>query len=476
MSAQASLPVLSALVLLTGCTVGPDYHQPRHEMPGKFQPAKGADALADDPSVSLESWWTVFNDPKLTSLIRKAAETNLDLRLAAARVREARAQQGIARSELYPQLGSSGGYSRSRISGQSIAGGQLKQQGRPLENSLFDATIDMSWEMDVFGGTRRAVEASGARLEATIESGRAVMVTMLAEVGLTYLDLRGLQRQLVIARENLRVQQEIAALAEDRLKSGLASEVDASRAAAEVAMTRAQIPALEEASQRVIYRLDVLLGKNPGELEPLLLDAAPIPSAPPRVPQGLPSDLLRRRPDIRQAERQLAAASAQVGVATSDLFPKFYLTGSAGLQTIESGDFFTAGSRFWSVGPKITWPVFSAGKIRQNIRVQNSRQEQASLAYENAVLLALEETQNALVAFGEQQERHNALVEAETANARSFQLAKDRYGGGLVTFLDVLVAERSLLVAQDAAAQSERQLSQNLIRVFKALGGGWKAR
>ena len=239
-------------------------------------------------------------------------------------------------------------------------------------------------------------------------------------------------------------------------------------------MTRAQIPPLEEARQRAIYRLDVLLGKNPGELEPQLMDATPIPSAPPRVPLGLPSNLLRQRPDIRQAERQLAAANAQVGVATSDLFPKFYLTGGAGLQGIESGDFFTAGSRYWSIGPKITWPVFSAGKIRQNIRVQTARQEQASLVYENTVLLALEETQNALIAFGEQQERHAALAEAEAELLRSFNLAKDRYSGGLVTFLDVLEAERSKLAAQDAVAQSERQLSQNLIRIFKALGGGWK--
>lgn len=449
MSDRASLPVFAALALLTGCTVGPDYHKPRHEMPGSYSAATRASGLSDDPSVTLGNWWTVFEDQQLTALVRTAIVSNLDLRLALARVREARAQQGIARSELLPRLGSSGGYSRSRISRRTIVGDQLAQQGRPLENNLFDAGIDMNWELDVFGGTRRTVEASSARLDATVESGHAIMVTMLAEVGLTYVDLRGLQRQLAIAREKLRTRQAAATLAKDRFKSGLAAELDASRAAAEVAEARAQIPPLEEAGERAIHRLDVLLGKNPGELDSFLRDTAPIPSAPPRVPLGLPSDLLRQRPDIRQAERQLAAANAQVGMATADLFPRFYLTGSAGLQGIEATDFLTAGSRYWSLGPRITWPVFSAGAIKQNIRVQDARQEQAALAYEGTVLVALEEMQNVLVAFGQEQERHRALLDAETASRRSLELTTDRHRGGLASLLDVLEAERSLLSAQD---------------------------
>ena len=473
MSARTSLHVLSALVLLAGCAAGPDYHPAQHGVPGTFSPVAKANALEADPSVSLEIWWTVFHDSQLSSLIRSAAMSNLDLRLAAARVLEARAQRGVASSELFPHLGSTADYARSRVSKHSIAGGQLTGQNRPLENGLFDAGIDMSWEIDVFGGTHRAAEAANARLGATVESGHAAMVTVMAEVGLTYLDLRGVQRQLSIARDNLRTQEETAALAEDRFKSGLAGELDASRALGEVARTRAQIPPLEEARERALYRLDVLLGKNPGELDAMLGDVAPIPTAPPRVPLGLPSDLLRQRPDIRQAERQLAAATAQVGVAAADLFPKFYLTGGVGLQSIESADFFTAGSRYWSIGPKITWPLFSAGKIRQNIHVQTARQEQAAIVYEKTVLIALEETQTALVAFGQEQERHRALVDAENASRRSFTFAKDRYRGGLVAFLDVLEAERSLLAAQDAVAQGECRLSQNLIRVFKALGGGW---
>jgi len=333
----------------------------------------------------------------------------------------------------------------------------------------------MSWEIDAFGGTRRAVEAAQADLESSVESNRDVLVTVLAEVGLSYLDLRGAQKQMAVARDNLRAQEQTLVLTRDRFQAGLASELDTARAEAQVASTRAQIPPLEETQQRAIHRLGVLLGKPPGELEPQLVVAEPIPSATPRVPVGLPSDLLRQRPDIRRAERQLAAATARIGVATADLFPKFYLTAATGLQSVEASDFFDGGSRFWSLGPSVRWPTFNAGRIRQNIRAHDARQEQALLRYEQTVLISLEEVENALVAFGQEQGRHRALTESEQASRRAAALANDRYRGGLVDFLDVLEAERALLGAQDNVVQSERRLSQNLVRLYKALGGGWKA-
>jgi outer membrane protein, multidrug efflux system len=219
----------------------------------------------------------------------------------------------------------------------------------------------------------------------------------------------------------------------------------------------------------------VLLGKTPDELESQLSVVAPIPGAPPHVPIGLVSDLVRQRPDIRRAERDLAAATARIGVATADLFPKFYLTAAAGLQSVEATDFFDGGSRFWSIGPSVRWPIFNGGRIRQNIRVQNARQEQALLRYEQTVLTSLEEVENALVAFGREQERHRALTETAEASRRAASLANDRYRGGLVDFLDVLEAERSLLGAQDNVVQSERRLGQNLVRLYKSLGGGWES-
>ncbi len=262
-------------------------------------------------------------------------------------------------------------------------------------------------------------------------------------------------------------------MSSDRFQAGVASELDTSRAAAQVATTRAAIPTLGEAERRAIHRLGVLLGKSPQELLPTLsVEVAP-PDTPPQVPVGLPSDLLCRRPDIGRAERDLAAATAQIGVATSELFPKFYLTAAAGLQSLDAGDLVDAGSQFWSLGPTLRWPVFNAGRIRQNIQVQNSKQEQALLRFEQTVLASLEDVENALVAFGQEQERFRALKESVDATRRSVTLANERYRGGLADFLDVLEAERMHLSAQDFLAQSEQRLSQNLIRLFKALGGGW---
>jgi NodT family efflux transporter outer membrane factor (OMF) lipoprotein len=391
-------------------------------------------AGSNAPLAQLAEWWTVFNDEQLNTLIRAAASSNLDIRVAHSRVREARALRGLARSALFPQINGGADYARTRQSEHAFTGRELDASGQSLENDFFQLGPDLSWEIDVFGGTRRAVEAAQAELEASIEFSRDVLVSVLAEVGLGYLDLRGAQKQLAVARENLRAQQQTLALTRDRFQAGLASELDTSRAAGQVATTRAQIPPLEETQQRAIHRLSVLLGRPPGELETELAVAAPIPAAPPRVPVGLPSDLLRQRPDIRRAERQLAAATARIGVATADLFPKFFLTAATGLQSIEANDFIDGGSRFWSLGLSVRWPIFTAGRIRQNIRAHDARQEQALLRYEQTVLTSLEEVENALVAFGQEQDRHRALTESEQASRRAAVLANDRYRGGLVDF------------------------------------------
>lgn len=472
--AHAFCLFLALTVFAAGCKVGPTYHPPQAATPAGFSSASREGGITNDPSVSLAEWWTVFGDAQLTALIRRAGASNLDLRIAAARVREARAQRGVTRAALLPQVGSQADYSRSRVSENSF-NGPPPAAGQSLGNNLFDAALDMSWEIDVFGGTRRAVEAAQSELQAGIESARDMLVTVIAEVGLGYLDLRGAQRQWVVARENLRTQEDTLALTRDRFQAGLASELDTARATAQVAATRAQIPPLEEAQQRAMHRLCVLLGKPPGELESQLMVAGPIPTAPPRVPLGLPSDLIRRRPDIRRAEQHLAAATAQIGVATSDLFPRFHLTGAAGVRSVEASDLLDGGSRFWSLGPSIRWPILSAGRIRQNIRTQDARQEQALLRYEQTVLNSLEEVENALVAFGREQERHRALEAAAQASSRSVTLADERYRGGLADFLDVLEAQRSLLAAQDSLVQCERRLGQELVRLFKSLGGGWQS-
>jgi NodT family efflux transporter outer membrane factor (OMF) lipoprotein len=466
----ATVPLVLAGIM-AGCTVGPDYHRPNVAVPPSYhaQPV----AVTNQPAADISEWWRVFRDPQLDALIQEATVANHDVRLAEARVREARAQAGVTRSLLFPSVNANGDYTRQRLSQNTPEGLLTRGVGQSLEQNLFNVGLDMSWELDVFGGTRRNLESSQADLAATEESSRGVLITVIGDVGLTYLDLRGLQKQLAVAQDNLRLQQQTVNLTRDQFQAGLASELDTSRAEAQAANTRSLVPLFEKDIQRSIHRLSILIGKEPAELESQLEVAGAIPPAVPGIPVGLPSDLLRRRPDIRQAERELAAATSRIGVATADLFPRFFLTGAAGLQSLNASDFFDAGSRFWSLGPSMRWPIFSAGRIRQNIKVQNAREEQALISYEQRVLISLEEVENALVACGKEQEHHQALVESEVANRRAVELAGQRYRSGLVDFLNVLETQRTLLAVQDELAQSERTMDQNLVRLYKALGGGW---
>jgi len=463
----------TALILtVAGCKVGPNYRTPEAAVPPAYHEKLATET--NQPTQNLNEWWRVFQDPQLNNLIGQAVLANHDLRLARSRVREARAQAGVTRSALFPTVDASGDYSRLRVSEHTPTGFLARAAGEPVEQNFFNAGLDMNWELDVFGGNRRGLEAAQADLAAAEENRRGVLITVIGDVGLTYLDLRGLQRQLAVARDNLRLQEQTLDLTRDRFRAGLANELDTARAEAQAANTRSSIPLLEQDIQRSIHRLSILIGKEPAELEAQLSEPAPIPPAVPGIPIGLPSDLLRRRPDIRNAERQLAAATARVGVATADLFPRFFLTGTAGLQSLNASDFFDAGSRFWSLGPSVRWPIFSAGRIRQNIKVQNALEEQSLIRYEQTVLTSLEEVENALVACGKEQEHRQALVQSEAANRRAVELADERYRSGLVDFLNVLETQRTLLDVQDELARSDRTIDQNLVRLYKALGGGWE--
>jgi outer membrane protein, multidrug efflux system len=460
-------------VSLGGCAVGPDYHAPPVSMPAAYhQPLANT---TNTPSAGLSQWWQLFHDRQLDALIQEAATANHDVRLARARVVEARAQAGVTRSALFPSVDANGDYTRQRLSKNTPEGFLARAAGQPLEQNTFDSGFDMNWELDVFGGNRRALEAAKADVGSTEESGRGVLITVLGDVGLNYLDLRGLQKELAVARDNLRLQEQTLDLTRDQFKAGLATDLDTARAEAQAEETRSQIPLLEQGIERDIHRLSILIGKEPAELESQLAASGPIPSAVPEIPVGLPSDLLRRRPDIREAEREAAAATARIGVATADLFPRFYLTGTAGLQSLNASDFFSAGSRAWSIGPSVRWQIFTAGRVRQNIKVQDARQEQALIRYQQTVLTSLEEVENALVACGKEEEHHDALAQSEAANRRAADLAEERYRSGLEDFLNVLDAQRSLLTVQDNLAQSERTMGQNIVRLYKALGGGWDA-
>ena len=480
------LPALSIALLICGCTVGPDYRAPESQAPDEWGALDLMGATTQPSVVNAKAppvlaWWTTFEDPTLNSLIDQAVRSNLDLRRAQARVREARAQRGVIAAGLYPNVDVAARYSyqRNSFGGIPIAGATGGTagggpSGGGQEFDLFDVGFDAGWEIDVFGGVRRSVEAAEADIAAAVEDRRDVLVSLLSEVAREYTELRSFQRQLEIARQNLDTQRRTLDLTRTLLQGGRATDLDVARAEAQVSRTASSIPTLESSARQSMHRLSVLLGRQPLALARELSQVVAIPKPPAQVPVGVPSELLRRRPDIRRAERQLAAASARIGAATADLFPKFSLTGSLGLQSGEFKSLADYESRFWSIGPSVSWPVFDAGRIRSNIEVQNAREEQAALGYEQAVLSAFQDVEDALVSYTKEQARRATLTDGARANQRAVELANDLYQAGRADFLSVLQAQRDLFESQDAVVQSERAVSANLIALYKALGGGWQ--
>ena len=458
--------------LLAGCTVGPNYQPPRASAPPQWSaPLAGGETKQ---VVSVAAWWKTFDDPQLDSLVERAVAANLDLRMAGARVREARAQYRLVSADLWPTMDATGSYARQRQSqNQPLLGAIPLPAGIPFDNNVYQAGFDAAYEIDVFGGTRRRIEAGKAEVAAAEWGRQNVMVTLLAEVARNYVETRGYQRRLAIANQNLQAQEQALSLTRDRFTHGLTSDLDVQQAATLLETTRADLPTIESLIQASIHRLDVLLGQPPGALLAELSLEAAIPSAPPTVPVGLPSDFLRRRPDVRQAERQLAVATARIGVASADMFPKFSLTGVAGFEGVSAGDWFTSSSRFWSVGPTVQWRIFDAGRIRANIRVQDARQEQALACYEKVVLAAFEDAENALVAYAKERVRRRSLENAARSSRDSLHLANQLYANGLANFINVLDAERSLYRTEDSLVQSDKAVTQDLIALYKALGGGW---
>jgi NodT family efflux transporter outer membrane factor (OMF) lipoprotein len=467
------------ITALTGCAVGPDYQRPKAMVPetwaGVPKAAGPEESKANIKPIELIEWWTAFNDPLLTSLVERAIDANLDVKLAESRIRQARAAAGVAGAGLWPRLDAKTLYKRSMGSSESVSSsGASAISTTPGLRELFQVGLDASWEIDIFGGLRRNLEAAGADLEAAVEDRRDVLVTLVGELGNNYLNLRGFQQQVAIARKNLEAQKRTAEITRQRWEAGFISALDVDQAQAQVATTESQIPVFESAARLAIYTLSLLLGREPATLLPELVTDKPIPPTPPEVPVGLPSELLRRRPDIRRVEAQIHAATARIGVATADLFPKFALTGSFGLSSSEFTKVTTWNSKYWSFGPAITWPVFAGGRIRWNIKVQEALQEQSLLSYEKTILTALKDVESVLVAYAKEQQRRQSLVEAVTKNRKAVDRAMQLYTVGRTDFLNVLIAQRSLFTSEDAWVQSTRTVDTNLIALYKALGGGWE--
>jgi multidrug efflux system outer membrane protein len=463
--------VLTGLLLplgllgLAGCAVGPNYVRPDTPVAQTFAGAAAGPYSSEDTAAK---FWTQFGDQTLDRMVDDALDANHDLRIALARLVEARAERRQAQFGLAPTVTASGGYTRERFS-------QVQSPtGAPFDAHFYDAGFDAFWELDFFGRVRRGVEAQSAEVQGAEASLRDAQVSVTAEVARSYFELRGEQTRLAVARHNVDNERATLALTQARLEAGSGTELDTSRAQSQLSATLATIGPLEADVARSIHRLSVLTGREPNALEKLLAPARNLPELPRITAVGDPAGLLRRRPDVRIAERQLAASTALVGVAIGDLFPKVTFTGSFGYSGPDTSSLGDAASRGYVVGPAISWAAFDLGRVRAQVAGSRARADAALAAYEQSVLRALEETEDALVTHARTRESLTDATDSAEASLTAARLARTRYEGGVVDFLVVLDAERTQLAAEDRLAQSRTDAATSLIAVYKALGGGWQ--
>jgi NodT family efflux transporter outer membrane factor (OMF) lipoprotein len=497
--AKRTLALVAGLLgaaALTGCTLGPDFQRPGWVSPsswfaGPKEPVKPPRSVPVAEPIDA-AWWTLFHDPVLTGLEQRVAGENLDVRTAGIRLTESRAQLGVARAALFPTLRGSTSYTRQQASNNGIlalapsaAGATAASgasgattggiQGHGLQPfDIFQGGFDASWEVDLWGGVQRSVESATATSEAANEATRSALLSSMAEVARDYVQLRGVQAQLGIARENVRTARQSLNLTQQRAAGGVTTDLDVANASAQLRTTLAQIPSLEQQEAQTINALSLLLGQPPNALRAELQTARPVPPVPPRVPIGVPSELARRRPDIRQAEAQLHAATADIGVAEANFYPSLNLTGSFGLQSLQFGKLFNLNSKQYAVGPGLTIPIFQGGQLRSTLQLREAQQQEAAINFQKTVLQAWHDVDNALTAYQTEQTRRDELVQAVAENRRALALAQSRYQQGVADFLTVLDAERSLLAAQLQLADSTTTVSANLVALYKALGGGWE--
>ena len=462
MSSATAVLALCALCCV-GCAVGPEFHRPNSELPATWSFSKTQTAPAADPA-ALVRWWRRFHDPELNALVEQAIEANLDVKIAAARLSQARAQRQAAAASFWPWFNASGGAQEAHASGSGPAAGTSRS---------YHGSLSAAWELDFFGGNRRNLESATARLTAATATLDATRLSMAAEVALTYCQLRSIQDQLAVAQRNLATQQRSATITHDRRAAGFASALDAVNSDAIVANTQAQIPRLLTTARQTTHAIAVLLGRPPTDLLGRLTPPGPLPTAAASVPTGIPSDLLRRRPDIRSAEANAHAATARIGVAVADLFPKFALGGSLNQQSAKLSDWLSPSARVSAYGPSFNWALLQGGSIQANIRVQQALRDEALLAYRKTVLGALQEVEDAMIASSNEHKRRASLLAAVTANRRAVELSTELYTAGQTDFLNVLSAQRALLQTESELTLSNLALATNLIALYKALGGGW---
>ena len=451
-------------MLLSSCMVGPDYQPPKGKESIEISAAEYPETRYE--RTDLSHWWDVFHDPTLTSLIGRAEQSNLDLKRALARMKEARAAVGVVSSGLYPSVDADG----------SIDWGKQSENINPLatgEQTRYTLTADAAWEIDLFGRIRRSIEAATADYQATLEDHNDILITILAETATTYLQARTLQAQLATALKNIESQRSMLELTEVRYKYGLATYLDVAQATQVLTNTEADLPDIRTELAQNITSLSVLLGEPSEVIRRELRPARPVPLPPAEAAVGIPAEQIRKRPDIRKAERQLAAQTARIGVVTADLYPSFSLTGTLGFASLKTSNLFDSNSGVYGMGPAFRWNIFDMGKIRRQIAVQDARTEQALRTYEMTMLEAIKEIEDRLKGYHEQRIRMKALKHSVQASQETLDMSTKLYKDGLTSFQDVLDAQRSLLFAESALDEARGNTSIQLVGLYKALAGGW---
>ncbi len=465
-SKTASL--LVAATVLAACTaVGPDYTPPATQMPDLWYQELSRGLESGD--ADLRTWWTTLNDPTLNDLVDRAAQGNLDVQVALARVQAARALIGVASGEQLPSVDASGVVEYGRVS----EGTAPNVAGRNRSDTLFSTGLDATWEIDFWGRIARSVESADADFQATVEDYRDALVVLYAEVASTYVDVRTLQQRIRSAIGNVQTQRETLRLVQERRRAGLASDLEVAQARLNLSRTESAVPPLREALGRAVHQLGVLLGEPPPALYATLGEVEPIPDVPAEVIVGLPHELLRQRPDIRSAERQLAAQTARIGVATADLYPRFSLFGFFAFEAFDAAMWFNGGSLAYGLGPSVRWNLFDGGRVRSRIDLEDALTQQRLATYEQTVLNALREAEDAMVGFVQEQQRRDALARSVEAARTATRLVNELYVTGLTDFQNVQDTERNRFEQEDQFAESEGRVVQNLIALYKALGGGW---
>ena len=467
------LALVAGSLVLSACTMGPDFHRPAIDTPGVWGPEPYSNSQTYAGAIDTQ-WWNSFNDPELISLVARLGRQNLNLQIGLERINEARSQMKVAASAGLPQANWSGSYAYRQLSSQGIFSLAEPRPGSSMNFNLYENVLSTSWDLDLFGTIRRSVEAQRANQTATLAARRATALAAVSDLATGYMQLRGVQQQQAILKSNISLARTNLRLVQDRFKNGVATNLDVSQASAQLASMSADLPGLENSEAALINAIGLLLAEPPRALETELRSPSIQPPLPARVPVGLPADLTRRRPDVLEAEARLHAATAEVGVATAAFYPDITLAGNMGTESFSAADFFSLPAKQFSVGPTLNVPVFEGGRLISTLQFRKAAQREAILTWRRTVLNAWREVDDALTAYTKAQSTHELTEQAALQNQAAFNAARERYQQGATDYLNVVATQAVLLASQSALSISQTRTETTLVALYRALGGGWQ--